>query len=119
MERVSALRKPRLGALVEFIHGDFVHSKFNFGQVQASRPQAFNFGSANAAPIGGPIQKDIWKSFPSIGDTSARIPISTNVTSNAHNIKNVPIGTDSYNDCNLCTCTNEPLGEDLCARYLV
>ena len=27
--------------------------------------------------------------------------------------------TTLYNDCNLCTCTNEPSGEDLCARSLV
>ena len=87
MERALALRKSRQGAPVEFVHGDSVHPTFNFGQAQASRPQAFNFGSTSAAPIGGPIQKDVWKNFPPIGDASARIPISTNVTSNVQNVK--------------------------------
>ena len=41
MERVSALRKPRLGAPVEFVHDDFVHPTFNFCQVQTSKPQMF------------------------------------------------------------------------------
>ena len=55
MERISALRKPRLGALVKVVHDEFVHPTFNVGQEQISRPQAFpsfGFGSASATPIG-------------------------------------------------------------------
>ena len=46
MERVSVLRKPRPGAYVEFVCDDSVHPTFNFGQVQASRPQIFTTGIA-------------------------------------------------------------------------
>ena len=39
MERISALWKPGLGALVRFDCDDSMHPAFNFGQFQASRPQ--------------------------------------------------------------------------------
>ena len=46
IERISALQKPRLGALVKFVRDDYVHPTFNFGQVRASRPEVFTADTA-------------------------------------------------------------------------
>ena len=69
---------------------DFVHLAFNFGHVQASRPQVFT--ASTAIQSSWPPSSDVWKMYGDAMNEVRGIPSTKVVTSNAQNAKDVPTG---------------------------